>query len=139
MRLEWLLRYLLPYEADQGPDEFAEHTGSVAVDVEIRAHRYGTEVQSEAAVVPTGDGNVLTDEYMRVALAVGGCCRLGDVDVAVAHTLYEARSLESGHLHMLGSFEIEDIASVVCSAEGHHAIDGGCSFWVDLNFDLHNK
>ena len=72
MRLEWLLRYLLPYEADQGPDEFAEHTGSVAVDVEISAHHYGTEVQSEAAVAPTGDGNVLTDEYMRVALAGGG-------------------------------------------------------------------
>lgn len=84
MRLEWLLRYLLPYEADQGPDEFAEHTGSVAVDVEISAHRYGTEVQSEAAVVPTGDGNVLTDEYMRVALAGSRRLRLAESVVFLA-------------------------------------------------------
>lgn len=139
MRLEWLLRYLLPYEADQGPDEFAEHTGSVAVDVEISAHRQFLEIRPEAAVIPACESDELTVEDARVALAGGRCRRLGDVDVAVAHTLYEARSLEGGHLHLLGSFEIEDVLSVVCLADGHHAVDGGCSFWVDLNFDLHNK
>ena len=137
MRLEWLLRYLLPYEADQGPDEFAEHTGSVAVDVEVRAHRQFLEIRPEAAVIPACESDELTVEDARVALAGGRCRRLGDVDVAVVHTLYEARSLESGHLHMLGGFEIEDIASVVCSAEGHHAVDIDCSLF-DLDINLHN-
>lgn len=73
MRLEVdLLCRLLPYEAPECPEEFVEHSDSVAVDVEIVTHRCGTEIQSEAAIVPTGDGNVLTDEYMRVALAGGG-------------------------------------------------------------------
>ena len=105
MRLEWLLRYLLPYEADQGPDEFAEHTGSVAVDVEISAHHYGTEVQSEAAVVPMGDGNVLTDEYMRVALAGGGQ-RLDEgivVNLVVRkHTLITLANLRDGIVAKFG-------------------------------------
>ena len=73
MRLEVdLLCRLLPYEAPECTEEFVEHSDSVAVDVEIGTHRYGTEIQSEAAIVPTGDGDVVAIEHMRVALAGGG-------------------------------------------------------------------
>ena len=73
MRLEVdLLCRLLPYEAPECPEEFIEHSDSVAVDVEIVTHRCGTEIQSETAIVPTGDGDVVAIEHLRVALAGGG-------------------------------------------------------------------
>ena len=48
---------------------------------------------------------------------------LRDVHVAVAHGLDLAVGQEGFHLGAFGAHEVEDTESVVCLAEGHHAVD----------------
>ena len=60
------------YEAFKSPEQFVSHAGGILLNAEISTHLHGLEVRSEAAVVPTSDGDVLASEHARVALREPG-------------------------------------------------------------------
>ena len=120
-----ILPALLPYEACERPEDFVADGGGIAGDVEPTVQPCRPKVQPVAAIIPTGDGDGLANKDSRIALDGSLKGHLGDVDIAVAHSLHPAASGEWLQLGIFRSLEIEHIQTVVGLAKSHHAVQRG--------------
>lgn len=62
---------LLPYKAFETLAQFFAYLYGIAVNAKVCIHLQRLEVRAISAVIPTSDGDVLAEEDVRVALAVG--------------------------------------------------------------------